>query len=223
MPYPMVHFAVSYRMAELLGAELSPAFLLGSIAPDSIHMREGTGKSDKAVTHLKLMPRNEVPPDLNVLDFLKSFIVSHCKENDTQQAHFIQGYVSHILTDLYWLDTMFDEFKQTVEPVLGKSGRIELYKKECDQGDYELFVQCAWRPMAWSLLQEAQAYEVRGLLSAEEVGKWRERVLGVYGIIAAKPQFEPQYMTAERLTEFADQAARHMLRQFDQMRISVMG
>lgn len=221
MPYPMVHLSVAHRMSELLQTELPPCFYLGSIAPDSIHMREGTGKADKSVTHLKLMPRNIVPPDLDHPEYIKAFIISNTTSDDPDQAFFIKGYAAHIMTDLYWLETMYQEYKQAVEPLIGKTERVALYKRECDQGDYLLYLKCAWRPAVWEMLQTAPTYEVSNLLSVEEVRKWKERVLGIYDIIAAKPDFEPQHMTVERLTEFSDRAAREMIHQFDVMQISL--
>ncbi|WP_340401130.1 hypothetical protein [Paenibacillus sp. FSL H8-0079] len=47
MPWPMVHFAIA---SELI-SEPSPELLLGSLAPDSIHVRTNT-RTEKAKTHL---------------------------------------------------------------------------------------------------------------------------------------------------------------------------
>jgi hypothetical protein len=52
MPLPMVHLAVAVRVHEVESRVPSSAFLLGSIAPDAIHMRPGTGRDDKRRVHL---------------------------------------------------------------------------------------------------------------------------------------------------------------------------
>jgi hypothetical protein len=52
MPLPMVHLAIAVRAHELMGSEPTPAFLLGSIAPDAIHMRPNATRDDKRKTHL---------------------------------------------------------------------------------------------------------------------------------------------------------------------------
>lgn len=49
MPWPMVHFSIA---EQLWNQNPSPEFLLGSIAPDAIHMREGSTRQDKGRTHL---------------------------------------------------------------------------------------------------------------------------------------------------------------------------
>ena len=53
MPLPMIHLAVAVGVHTLAGREPSAAFLLGSIAPDAIHMRDGADRSDKERTHLE--------------------------------------------------------------------------------------------------------------------------------------------------------------------------
>ena len=44
MPLPMVHLSVAVSLCEKDGRFPSPDFLLGSIAPDAIHMRPFTRK-----------------------------------------------------------------------------------------------------------------------------------------------------------------------------------
>lgn len=52
MPLPMVHLAIAVQAHKLISSEPTPAFLLGSIAPDAIHMRPNTTRNDKQKTHL---------------------------------------------------------------------------------------------------------------------------------------------------------------------------
>lgn len=47
MPWPMVHFAIA---SELL-SNPTPEFIVGSLAPDSIHVRTNE-RAEKAKTHL---------------------------------------------------------------------------------------------------------------------------------------------------------------------------
>ncbi len=56
MPLPMVHLAVAIQMHRLEQRIPSPDFLLGSIAPDAIHMRPDTGREDKQRVHLAEIP-----------------------------------------------------------------------------------------------------------------------------------------------------------------------
>jgi hypothetical protein len=83
MPWPMVHFAIAEK---LFDHEPLPEFLLGSIAPDAIHMRENTTRQDKNKTHLcradGTMPdlitfRNFLKENLNKYEYIgwKSFVL----------------------------------------------------------------------------------------------------------------------------------------------------
>ncbi|BCG59449.1 hypothetical protein PUR_28740 [Paenibacillus sp. URB8-2] len=49
MPWPMVHFAISEILTD---GNSTPDLLLGSIAPDAIHMRGHVSREEKGVTHL---------------------------------------------------------------------------------------------------------------------------------------------------------------------------
>ncbi|MCP1135166.1 hypothetical protein NKT34_17850 [Paenibacillus polysaccharolyticus] len=52
MPLPMVHLSVAHQLANTLPEPLDlGAFYLGNIAPDAIHIREGTTREDKQYTH----------------------------------------------------------------------------------------------------------------------------------------------------------------------------
>ncbi|GGG06264.1 hypothetical protein GCM10010913_30140 [Paenibacillus aceti] len=57
MPWPMVHFAVS---EELAAGQASPNLLLGSIAPDAIHVRGNITRAEKGRTHLV---QNDILPE----------------------------------------------------------------------------------------------------------------------------------------------------------------
>ncbi len=56
MPLPMVHLAVAVQLAARHDQFPSPAFLLGSLSPDAIHMRPDSVGDDKEKTHLTNPP-----------------------------------------------------------------------------------------------------------------------------------------------------------------------
>lgn len=94
MPWPMVHLAVS---DQLFSEDASPALLLGSIAPDAVHIRGNVSREEKGATHL--VCNNQMP------DF--EFIMEKCteyggKRSEIEWRHFVLGYFSHIYTDVRW-------------------------------------------------------------------------------------------------------------------------
>ncbi|WP_036610424.1 hypothetical protein [Paenibacillus sp. FSL H7-689] len=88
MPWPMVHFAIA---SELI-SEPSPELLLGSLAPDSIHVRTNL-RTEKARTHL--MPEaGRFATD----EELKGFFESNKKlaYSDPKFLQYLCGYIAHI-------------------------------------------------------------------------------------------------------------------------------
>lgn len=51
MPLPLVHLAIAAQLCRQHNKPLAPAFLLGSLAPDAIHLRLGSTRTDKQATH----------------------------------------------------------------------------------------------------------------------------------------------------------------------------
>lgn len=88
MPLPMIHLAVAREYAKasanFAGLINCPEYYLGSISPDAVHMRPGTGKSDKGITHLlsraelELFGGRVIVGEHNIEDQLPIFIFITC-------------------------------------------------------------------------------------------------------------------------------------------------
>lgn len=94
MPWPMVHFAIASELISKPPSEL----LLGSLAPDSIHVRTNL-RTEKAKTHL--MPEEgRFATD----EELKAFFESNKKlaYSDPKFMQYLCGYIAHIYTDRVW-------------------------------------------------------------------------------------------------------------------------
>lgn len=80
MPLPMAHLAVAVRIQNLVDRNSFPNFLLGSIAPDAIHMRPGSGPDDKQRGHLS---------ESDVLLYERARLL--CVQNRSDRAGFAEG------------------------------------------------------------------------------------------------------------------------------------
>src|SRR5262245_21916082 len=127
MPLPMVHFAVAIGLGERTGSFPSPAFLLGSIAPDSIHMRPKAPPGSKDITHLTSPP--DTPDHAQVWAMVR-------QHQGTPLSVFALGYAAHILTDRLWESTVIETFRQRIPPDTEDAARRSLYYRETDQVDY---------------------------------------------------------------------------------------
>ena len=207
MPLPMVHLSVAHRLVERYGYPPSPALYLGSIAPDAIHQRTGTDRRDKLSVHLT---------GKDGLDEarLRAFLAQQGRaEGDA--ADIAIGYVGHILTDVYWRADVLLPWRSQFEERLQRNEMQvaelrALYYDECDRVDLDLYDRQPWRPEVWALLRAARARDLDGLLSADEIAGWRDRVLAWFDDHRDKALYTPQYLTLERVLAFVDDAAAHV-------------
>lgn len=195
MPLPMVHLTVAVRRYESDGTLPPPAFLLGSLAPDAIHMRPGAGREDKARTHLL------EPPDTAHHAAIRD-LLGRYRTADRELADFAAGYAAHLLTDRHWAEAVYRPFRQALPPTLDPASRRELYYRETDQLDFDLYHHRPWRPRVWELLALAPARDFADLLKAEEIERWRDRTLRWFGELKEESGITPTYCTETALQSF---------------------
>lgn len=202
MPLPMVHLAVAVRIHGDGDSLPTPAFLLGNLAPDAIHMRANAGPEDKCRTHL-------LDPESPVWDrgLVRKFLALQRTEiQDEVAAEFKLGYAAHLLTDNIWSDLVYDPFVKKLPEETASQDKSKIYYQETDQIDIDLYKYTDWRANAWELLAKADPRDVDQLLTAEEIGKWRDRVLGWY-TPDKEPKIQVKYITHRQVAVFIDEAA----------------
>ncbi len=195
MPLPMVHLAIAVRTHELIGSEPPPAFLLGSIAPDAIHMRPNTTRSDKQKTHL--LSDVSGPQDQFINRLLDRY-----RARGQEAIDFAEGYVAHILVDRAWTETVLDPFRRQLSAAIPHAELRSLYYQESDQMDFDLYHKMPWRPAVWGLLAQAQPIEFEPLLTADEIARWRDRTLNWFESLKHEPMIEPAYITTVLVQAF---------------------
>lgn len=204
MPLPMVHLAVAVQMHRLEGSTPSPDFLLGSIAPDAIHMHPDAGRDDKQRVHLSEIhdPHHE----------RARLLLAQYGSDGSSAMGFAEGYVAHILTDHLWVETVIDSFCKSIPPHLSTQEQRSLYYLETDQIDFDLYHQMPWRLEVWSKLAAAQPRDFASLVTAEEVRQWRDRTLIWSEELKQEPMIEPVHITGADVQVFVDQAAEGVMR-----------
>lgn len=186
MPWPMVHFAIA---SELI-SEPSPELLLGSLAPDSIHVRTNL-RTEKAKTHL--MPEaGRFATD----EELKEFFESNKKVaySDPKFMQYLCGYIAHIYTDRVWTFDIYPAYE--VHP----NGR-SVYTQDVTK--LEFLILRNWnKANDWlSALKVGRAFNLGGLLESE-VYQYRGEKLA----FLANPDNEPfgdlNILSMEAMEEF---------------------
>lgn len=207
MPLPLVHLAVAHGIAQDRSAgagsalEIAPGLYLGAIAPDAIHMREGSTRDDKRRIHLL-----ESPCDARVrmerLDRAAHDLAG------TIDRPLLVGWISHLAGDALWSHYMLEYFWSRQAANQPHESRRRVYYRETDKIEYRMYHQVPWRKEVWADLARAQAESVGDFLVAEEIAAWRDRYLRWHSEIGQEPEEEPAFFTMERTETFIDLAVR---------------
>lgn len=199
MPWPMVHFSIAEQLWDQIP---SPEFLLGSIAPDAIHMREGTTRQDKGRTHL--CKDDGTMPNLTDFD---NFYNMHGRSDNQSFNLFMLGYISHIFTDLRWTESVWKDY---VEKVSGEFPRQNealksRYNREVCQIEYHLCRSENWTDRVLASVLQAKAYSVPSLLHESEVKQYGELVVRNLRDTSNEPHIALCYITDQIVAEFIEQ------------------
>ena len=200
MPLPMVHLITACNLqSEKINK--SPEFYLGTIAPDSVHMRENYKREYKTASHFAVK-------NVGTAENLQS-LIDMIKESKSQgERDFLSGVLVHCLTDKYWLDTLYiDVFTKRYEADESPlQNNREAYYNDTDRLDFELYEKFPEREMLWRYLADAKAYDVEDRIRKEEAYKWRDRTLGWFSK-ESEHKNPIKYIKYEDITEFISQAA----------------
>ena len=199
MPLPMVHLAVAVQLCEAPHNIPSPAFLLGSIAPDAIHMRPGAGGDEKRRVHLL------GSQDLNH-ERIRAFLAPYWA-HDIGSPDLAEGYAVHLLTDRLWREKVIVPFRANVPQDIPYQDLRSLYYQDTDQIDFNLYYQMPWRAEVWAKLAAAAPEPIDALLTAQEIGLWRDRTLDWFEKLKKEPNIDPMHITDAVVRAFIDEAA----------------
>ena len=189
MPYTMVHLEVAGRLLRQLGwIERSGDFLLGAVAPDSVHFREHYEVSMKERSHLwtgcgphwGMTTESEIWKQ-NVLTFWNQH-----KKDETRD--FIAGYCAHILTDWWSNLRVWIPYRNEIEQIIRKK-RLDdgedinmneihaPYGQEAQEFDQWLYHTSDYSEEIWHLLMNGNAYSIRNCVRAEDIERQRRVIL----------------------------------------------
>jgi hypothetical protein len=201
MPLPMIHLSVALNIEKRLNLKNNPLFFLGSISPDAIHMRTGTVREDKGRTHHIGETRDKTLENVrNILELTK-------KMEDRELREFIFGYCTHILTDVLWTDTVWRDYIDKVADLYPKTEHRPLYYKETDYMDFKIFREAHWRERIWRELSACKSPDYFGILTSEEIEKWKVRTLTWFEDDKKDPKVPPLFIKEDIVEKFISEAA----------------
>lgn len=201
MPFPMTHLAIAINILQSTPQIQNPSdFILGSIAPDSVHFRENYNSDMKKKSHLCVGDEkwgrvtNNLEWQTSVLSFLE------CRRND-DNIDFIYGYCIHILTDIQnnihiWTPFL-SENKEALEVGMGS-----IYHKESHDIDYELYLLNPKQKEIWKLLSDSLGYDIPNVVVQDEISKMKHELFHQYINRATSDLTLNKYVTLSRIQDF---------------------
>jgi len=185
----MVHFEIARRMY----GDPSPEFLLGSLAPDSIHVRTND-RAEKNKTHL-MKPNGVFATDEDLKGFL------HIQNNqDPRYLDFVRGYVAHIYADRVWTYEVYTEFEK-------RSTDKAVYNTESNKIEFFLRRSPEWFEEIVRKLNQGVSYDIAGL-TKHEIATYKDEKIRFLSNPLHEPMDDPSIITYEMVVRFADDAAR---------------
>lgn len=177
MSYQMIHMEVAYRLLGIFGWIENPSdYILGSIAPDSIHFNPQYSLDLKANSHLwSFGPRWGITTESDKWrDYILSYWDLHKIEKNKD---YIAGYCVHVLTD--WLNdkVIFAPFRKRIKSVEEYDDIYAVYAKEAHGSDQWLYQYSPNTQSIISLLERGKPHHVAGRVYKEDVVFQKEHIL----------------------------------------------
>ncbi|TYP73329.1 zinc dependent phospholipase C family protein [Paenibacillus methanolicus] len=206
MPYPMVHFAIA---SALWSQQPRPGFVIGSIAPDAVHVRGQVTRREKGMTHF--VAEDQFPP----LEALKEKCLHYIGLHpELDWKDYILGYIAHIYADIRWTETVYADFEKAYQ---GEREQIRrTYNVESDQAEFELMRKAEWADVILNQLQTAQAYAIEPLLTDREVSQYRDIKLAWLRNKDNEPRIAPGYLREDVIRPFVSRTAAELRELYQQ-------
>jgi hypothetical protein len=202
----MVHFAIGTK---IYLNDPSPNLLLGSIAPDAIHMRDNVTRKDKGYTHLF----NE--DTLPSLETIKTNCLKYFNENsEVEWKDYILGYFAHLYADLRWTETIYAEFERNYQG--NKQDIRNIYNEEVSQVEFNLLKSEEWAQSVITKLQRAKAFSIEPFITDEEVSQYRNVKIEWLQDNENEPKIKPIYFTEESVKSFIIKTSNELNKLFEE-------
>ncbi len=193
MPYTILHLEIADRILNTINLDRSQ-FLIGSIAPDAIHMRKNASLDEKRAIHM-YGPRDISVRFQNLMNFYQKY--------EGQINHsYLFGWLSHLQADflmLYWLNW---HFKLRYNPEMSNNIREQLYRTENSflesaiyHGDPDKFDGIL------NSITDSEITEIPGILTKNEIALW---ISDIRTRSYEKSNLDNSYFTMSRTKQFFD-------------------
>jgi len=176
MPFVMTHLEIANNILKSTDKIKNRGdFLLGSVAPDCIHVRNEYHSDMKKMSHLCVgeepwgRATNNGEWQENVIKYL------HENMNE-DNADFLYGYAVHILADIQNNRKIWGPFYVANKELLA-NGHGSQYHHESAMVDLELYLSNPDRERMWNELSKSKGYDLDELVKSYEIESMRDSIL----------------------------------------------
>ena len=208
MAYQMIHMEVAYRLLEQIPQiENAAEFVLGSVAPDSVHMAPNFDIAMKIKSHM--FEGCGKWSDTQDYDRWRSNIKSvFCsilyEKESTDYRDFGIGLCVHCLTD-YWNDIkIWRKFQKEYIPPMNTESFRESYYQEARGIDRWLYQNSTHTEHIREMLLNAKSFDVEGLVKKVDIEQQRDHLLNVQYAVEAVDISEYRFLSPGFIEDFID-------------------
>lgn len=183
MSFQMIHMEIAYRLLKHIPQIGNAAnFILGSVAPDSVHMNPRYDVSMKVRSHMfegcgKWSDTQDYQRwNENIKSIFCKFFID---KEQTAYRDFVLGLCTHCLTD-YWNDIkIWKKLQEGYIPPMDFEEFRDAYYPEARGIDLWLYQNSRHTQTIRAMLSEATAFDIAGLVNKTDVEKQRNYLLNV--------------------------------------------
>ena len=172
MAQPMMHLLIADKIYQEKSSSIHSygEFLLGSIAPDAVHMRADYTREQKQISHYRYSSQSPI-------SYFDTFLGEY---STSENKDFVLGYLVHLLSDMIWYHSIRVPFKERfLQAPIHDMSMNEAYYADCEQIEKLLF----WEedaPRIINGIKESKAYSLEGVIDAESIKAWKEKLIFNY-------------------------------------------
>lgn len=208
MSYQMIHMEVAYRLLEQIPLiENAAEFILGSVAPDCVHMNPDYNVNIKIKSHMfegcgKWSDTQDYRRWNN--NIRSNFYAIFAEQERTDYRDFVLGLCVHCLTD-YWNDIkIWKRLQNEYIPPMKLEEFKEAYYREARGIDIWLYQNSRNTETIRAILSRAKAFEVEGLVRKEYLEKQRDHLLNVQYDVDTVDISKYHFLSASVIEVFID-------------------
>ena len=205
MSQPMMHLLIADKIYTEKSSSIHSYgdFLLGSIAPDAVHVKENYTREIKDISHYRFNSKSHIS------HFDTFFDEYHTSEN----KDFVGGYLVHLLSDMIWYHLIRVPFKEEFrrKPSYNMSMN-EAYYADCEQIEQLMYLEKN-APHIMEAINKSKAYSLEGLIDAESVEVWKKQLIFSYnnkGNILLHTQYISEQHIRDYITNCAKECTEYL-------------